>query len=529
MIVRQLRQLLGQNQALRQREQVLMEAVQEQGDNLHYVALAAFQQEEAAQLECCCDLQEGPCCCGAGDMAAITASLLGDLQVYQLMQLVGGSAAAAGAAEPNTTQWMRSAITPERVSDIRSASAEDIAGQLRELTMRLSHLLTLDPRKAALMGSSLEDEVFKYGEMGMLLHVAAGALLLLHVLYLCYMTALMGSSLEDEVFKYGEMGMLLHVAADRSNLELGVLNLETLERQEPPPGFWEDVLEGIQLRPDQEATLCLGFQQYVTKSTPLIQQMQDLVKRMQQLTGAPEAQGTAAQELALPVQQVVQAMLVDEPAAAAAVGAAASAGAAAGGQQRQKTQPPQQQQQQQSSMPSPPQRQQQQQCSRDVSEPVRLAGKCDIQGSASTKCDIQGSANTTKCDIQGSANTTNGRTPSSSVGPACLPPACGGSASSGSSSGSSTQQQQQQQQAWNEPTSTLQTMESSTELEDIMGQLLNRVMKLREMHRTVTFLWLNTLDPKQNAVSVVRSWPYWSRPLSMTSILARNKGVECEA
>ncbi|WIA31172.1 hypothetical protein OEZ86_001179 [Tetradesmus obliquus] len=485
MIVRQLRQLLGQNQALRQREQVLMEAVQEQGDNLHYVALAAFQQEEAAQLECCCDLQEGPCCCGAGDMAAITASLLGDLQVYQLMQLVGGSAAAAGAAEPNTTQWMRSAITPERVSDIRSASAEDIAGQLRELTMRLSHLLTLDPRKAALMGSSLE----------------------------------------DEVFKYGEMGMLLHVAADRSNLELGVLNLETLVRQEPPPGFWEDVLEGIQLRPDQEATLCLGFQQYVTKSTPLIQQMQDLVKRMQQLTGAPEAQGTAAQELALPVQQVVQAMLVDEPGAAAAA-AAAAVGAAASGeesqqrQQWQKTQPPppppqqqqqqppqqqqQQQQQQQGSMPPPPQRQQQQ-CSRDVSELVRLAGKCDIQGSA---------------------NTTNGRTPSSSVGPACLPPACGGSASSGSSSGSSTQQQQQ---AWSEPTSTLQTMESSAELEDIMGQLLNRVMKLREMHRTVTFLWLNTLDPKQNAVSVVRSWPYWSRPLSMTSILARNKGVEFEA
>jgi hypothetical protein len=40
--------------------------------------------------------------------------------------------------------------------------------------MRLSHLLQLDPRKAALMGSSLDDEVFKYGEMGMLLHVGAG-------------------------------------------------------------------------------------------------------------------------------------------------------------------------------------------------------------------------------------------------------------------------------------------------------------------------------------------------------------------
>jgi hypothetical protein len=109
-----------------------MEAVQEQGDNLHYVALAAFQQEQAALGECCCNLQEGPCCCGASDMAGITASLLGDLQVYQLMQLVGGSAAAAGAAEPNTTQWMRAAITPERVQQIRSAAAQDIAGELQQ-------------------------------------------------------------------------------------------------------------------------------------------------------------------------------------------------------------------------------------------------------------------------------------------------------------------------------------------------------------------------------------------------------------
>jgi hypothetical protein len=106
-----------------------MEAVQEQGDNLHYVALAAFQQEQAAQTECCCNLQEGPCCCGASDMAGITASLLGDLQVYHLMQMVGGSAAAAGAAEPNTTQWMRAAITPQRVAEIRSASADTIAGK----------------------------------------------------------------------------------------------------------------------------------------------------------------------------------------------------------------------------------------------------------------------------------------------------------------------------------------------------------------------------------------------------------------
>lgn len=70
------------------------------------------------------------------------------------------------------------------------------AAKLRSLTMRLSHLLHTPPAKLALLATSME----------------------------------------DVVFEYGEMGMLLHVAADRSNLEIGVLNLETLKRQEPPEG-----------------------------------------------------------------------------------------------------------------------------------------------------------------------------------------------------------------------------------------------------------------------------------------------------
>lgn len=32
--------------------------------------------------------------------------------------------------------------------------------------------------------------------------------------------------------------------------------------------------------------------------------------------------------------------------------------------------------------------------------------------------------------------------------------------------------------------------------------------------RTMTFLWLNTLDKRQLATSIVKSYPYWSLPLT---------------
>jgi hypothetical protein len=307
------------------------------------------------------------------------------------------------------------------------------------------------------------------------------------------------------------------------------------------------VLAGIKLRPEQESTLSLGFQQYVTKSTPLIKEMQSPVKRMQQLTGAPEAQGTAAQELALPVQQVVQQMLVDEPAAGQGAGAGSGSGSRVGNAGGQEQRPPvqlplqqqqqqqqqhgwsghgglgsaagsgsgsgnaqgpfgqlfqrQQQQQQQPLKPPPPpqqprqqqqqqqpplllsphhqlptqqqqhpfqqqqhlsqQQQQQQQSSKDVSDLVQLAGKCGIHSSSGDIPSIPISADRSSSEAHAAGSSSAG-------------------ASSSSGSGSQTRPQ-----LWTEPTSTLQTMESSAELEEILGQLLNRVMKLREMHRQV--------------------------------------------
>lgn len=45
-----------------------------------------------------------------------------------MLQMVGGAVATEGAAEPNTTQWMRAAITPQRVAQIRNSSLKDISG-----------------------------------------------------------------------------------------------------------------------------------------------------------------------------------------------------------------------------------------------------------------------------------------------------------------------------------------------------------------------------------------------------------------
>jgi hypothetical protein len=230
-------------------------------------------------------------------------------------------------------------------------------------------------------------------------------------------------------------------------------------------GFWEDVLEGINLRPEQQSTLCLGFKQYVAKSTPLIQEMQQLVKRMQQLTGAPEAQSTAAQELVLPVQQAVQQVLADEPAAAATAAGVSGSGSA-------RTQVLLAQQQQKEMPPPPPRHQQQQQQHESTDKALRdieqLVGRCDLQGSSNNSSSGSGS-------MPAIIDSSNAEDPSNS--------------SATAEASSSSSQQQQQQQRWSEPTSTLQTMESSAELEDIMGQLLNRVMKLREMHRQVQQRW----------------------------------------
>lgn len=55
---------------------------------------------------------------------------------------------------------------------------------------------------------------------------------------------------------------------------------------------------------------------------------------------------------------------------------------------------------------------------------------------------------------------------------------------------------------------------TTEELEQHMDELMQQTMKLREMHRTVTWLFLNTLNARQHALFITGSWPWWSRPLT---------------
>jgi hypothetical protein len=95
---------------------------------------------------------------------------------------------------------------------------------------------------------SFLDEVC--GEMGMLLHMGAGWAAgrtseSTVVRAQRRRSTLSGSGIKDVIANVWLIAFLdccCVAAADRSNLELGVLNLETLERQEPPPGGPTDQL-----------------------------------------------------------------------------------------------------------------------------------------------------------------------------------------------------------------------------------------------------------------------------------------------
>jgi hypothetical protein len=74
---------------------------------------------------------------------------------------------------PLTTQWLRAAVTPERVAAVHSMTLEQVAATLKQLTMRMCMLLVSGLNKAHLFNESLEVVMNEYGEFGLLLHVAA--------------------------------------------------------------------------------------------------------------------------------------------------------------------------------------------------------------------------------------------------------------------------------------------------------------------------------------------------------------------
>jgi hypothetical protein len=84
-----------------------------------------------------------------------------------------GRSDSSGEDQPLTTQWLRAAVTPERVAAMRGMTLEEVVAHLKQLTMRMCMLLVGGADKAHLFNGSLEAVVNEYGEFGMLLHVAA--------------------------------------------------------------------------------------------------------------------------------------------------------------------------------------------------------------------------------------------------------------------------------------------------------------------------------------------------------------------
>lgn len=224
------------------------------------------------------------------------------------------------------------------------------------------------------------------------------------------------------------------------------MNLETLQVQEPPPGYWENVVDNLELQEQQVQSLAMGFNSYQKKSKPIISALHSSVSSIRAILEADETsdnmQGQMASSMAgvgQPFWQFLHNKL-DGSGANGANGAAAvpsnganGAAAVPGGQDK-----PMQDQ------PS---------CS-DSSPPGGLPGSSSEQVTVTKPWQQFGLSH------------------------GCL------------------------------------TAETAEQLEQHMHGLMQHVMKLREMHRTVTWLFLNTLNARQHALFITSSWPWWSRPLT---------------
>jgi hypothetical protein len=204
-------------------QEVLLQQVTQQGDNLHFVALAAAQVESSSDsdlaktlvqdLEVGGSWQQGHCrdtacvqmhavpfglssspnasmhavsitpahvtirvypCCLLLLVCPWRCFCLLPAQVYELLGMLGRDRNSSGdGPEPFTTQRLRAAVTPERVAAMRATTVSEVAARLKSLTMRMCMLLAGGPGKAHLFADSIEAVVNEYGEYGLLLHVAA--------------------------------------------------------------------------------------------------------------------------------------------------------------------------------------------------------------------------------------------------------------------------------------------------------------------------------------------------------------------
>ncbi|KAF8066270.1 leucine--tRNA ligase [Scenedesmus sp. PABB004] len=68
------------------------------------------------------------------------------------------------------------------------------------------------------------------------------------------------------------------------------------------------------------------------------------------------------------------------------------------------------------------------------------------------------------------------------------------------------------------------SVEAAEELEAMMASLCHLIVQLRELHRTMTFFFLNALDRRQIAGTIVAAWPFYAQILSILRALDAARG-----
>uniref|UniRef100_A0A383VPD7 Uncharacterized protein n=1 Tax=Tetradesmus obliquus TaxID=3088 RepID=A0A383VPD7_TETOB len=159
-----------------------------------------------------------------------------------------------------TTQRLRAAVAPETVLQVSSAPLEQIVVELREITKRMA-LLRLAGSGAAAAAAAGEGSA-------------------------------VSGTLEDCVMEYGKLCMRVHMGKNQQSVQLSSINLETMCREQPPPGFWASIAECIQpsLTMEQVERLAFGFQVYLEKRAPLVSKSQEIVSQLQRRLGYSAAE-----------------------------------------------------------------------------------------------------------------------------------------------------------------------------------------------------------------------------------------------
>lgn len=256
-------ELTWENEQLRQKEQVMVSMLADQGDSLYRlscVAVAAGAAEPHA------------------DSSALLAAAETDLVTFDLLQHAGHAASCltnqsdSSTAAAVNTQRLRASVSPEAVLEVQHASTKQLAVQLRQLTQRLA--LCRVACAAPWSGIQTED------------------------------------SLKAAVEQYGQFCMLLHMGAQQQLMELCCLNLDTLQPESPPDGLWAHVGAQVALSPAQVEALSISFNLYQEARRPLVAKAQKTVQHLQQLQGHAEAVSGSAQLNAAAANAVLTATAV---------------------------------------------------------------------------------------------------------------------------------------------------------------------------------------------------------------------------